>query len=283
MSLIDRVLSCADYNAEDYHPLLVDGHKVGQVSARAAGELANFGTIFDFINMEIHLSQDIKGFKERSTIMSEVARNLFDRGLIVGWREELYPVAPKFGVPALFNIERAAVPFFGIRGYGVHINGWLGSGNEPQMWIGRRSRSKPTGAGQLDQVVAGGLPFGIGLMENVIKECQEEASIGALLARQAIPVGTVSYITKREEGLRHDVLFNYDLRLPENFTPINGDGEVDEFMLWPISKVVHEVGREGVFKFNSALVVIDYLVRHGFISPESPGYTEIVSGLHREG
>ena len=86
----------------------------------------------------------------------------------------------------------------------------------------------------------------------------------------------------REEGLRHDVLFNYDLRLPENFTPINGDGEVDEFMLWPISKVVHEVGREGVFKFNSALVVIDYLVRHGFISPEIPGYTEIVSGLHRE-
>ena len=282
MSLIDRVLSCADYNAGDYRPLLVDGQQVGQVSAGSAGELADFGTIFDFINMEIHLSQDIKGFKERTTIMGEVARSLFDKGMIVGWRKELYPVASKFGEPALFNIERAAVPFFGIRAYGVHVNGWLGSGKEPQMWIGRRSRSKPTGAGQLDQVVAGGLPSGIGLMENVIKECQEEASIGALLARQAIPVGTVSYITKREEGLRHDVLFNYDLCLPENFTPNNGDGEVDEFMLWPMSKVLEEVGREGIFKFNSALVVIDYLVRHGFISPESPGYTEIVSGLHRE-
>ena len=283
MSLIDRVLSCADYNSEDYHPLLVDSQKVGQISTRAAGVLADFGKIFDFINKEFHLSQNFKGFKQRSTIMSEVARNLFDRGLIAGWRGELYPVAFKFGAPALFNIERAAVPFFGIRGYGVHINGWLEIENEPHMWIGRRSLSKPTGAGQLDQVVAGGLPSGIGLMENVIKECQEEASISAVLASQAIPVGTVSYITKREEGLRRDVLFNYDLRLPENFTPINGDGEVDEFMLWPISKVLQEVGREGVFKFNSALVVIDYLVRHGFISPETPGYTEIVSGLHREG
>ena len=51
MSLIDRVLSCADYNAEDYHPLLVDGQKVGQISTRAAGVLADFGKIFDFINI----------------------------------------------------------------------------------------------------------------------------------------------------------------------------------------------------------------------------------------
>ncbi len=280
MTLLDRVRSCADYNCEEFYPLLVDGNRVGQVSARNVGNLTDFKSIFEFNRADIHLRKNIRGFRHRSSAMREVAEKLSSRGLISGWRNELYPVAHKFGVPAIFDIERAAVPFFGFRGYGVHVNGWVKVGDDVHMWIGRRSYTKPTGAGELDQIVAGGLPSGINVMDNVIKECQEEANIDALMAKQAVPVGTVSYKTKRKEGLRNDVLFNYDLCLPLDFKPINMDGEVEEFMLWPISKVLREVAKEGVFKFNSALVIIDFLVRHGFIESDSPGYTEIVSGLH---
>jgi hypothetical protein len=41
----------------------------------------------------------------------------------------------------------------------------------------------------LDNMVAGGQPLGIGLMENVIKECGEEAGIPEAIARRAIPIG----------------------------------------------------------------------------------------------
>ena len=35
------------------------------------------------------------------------------------------------------------------------------------------------------------------------------------------------------------------------------------------------------FKPNINLVVIDFLVRHGHIPPESPGYLRLVSGLRQ--
>ena len=280
MSLLERVRTCGVYHPENYRPFMVDGQIIGRIDVEALIELADFGDVFRFEDEQVHLKSHIQGFNGRTATMAEVTGELRDRGLVVGWRDEPYPVGTGFSEPALFNIERAAVPFFGVRGYGVHINGWVETDDGPHMWIGRRSLSKPTGPGLLDQMVAGGQPSGMSLLDNVVKECREEAGIEEQLARQARPVGTISYITTREEGLRHDVLFNYDLRVPLDFLPVNEDGEVAEFMLWPMAQVLEEVSERDTFKFNAALVVIDFLVRHGFVDPELPGYTEIVSGLH---
>ena len=41
----------------------------------------------------------------------------------------------------------------------------------------------------LDHIVAGGLPYGITHMDNVIKECEEEASIPEDLARLSKATG----------------------------------------------------------------------------------------------
>lgn len=69
-------------------------------------------------------------------------------------------------------------------------------------------------------------PFGISCIDNVVKECGEEASIPEELARQARPVGLVSYMYMMEQGLKPDVLFCYDLKLPADFVPKPLDGEV---------------------------------------------------------
>ena len=42
------------------------------------------------------------------------------------------------------------------------------------LWVARRSVNKPNWPGKLDHIVAGGQPYGISVMENVIKECEEE-------------------------------------------------------------------------------------------------------------
>lgn len=63
-------------------------------------------------------------------------------------------------------------------------------------------------------------------MENVIKECEEEAGIPKELAQLAKPVGAVSYAYIQEVGFKQDVLFVFDLLLPEDFVPIPNDGEV---------------------------------------------------------
>jgi 8-oxo-dGTP pyrophosphatase MutT (NUDIX family) len=63
-------------------------------------------------------------------------------------------------------------------------------------------------------------------MENVIKECQEEAGMDVALASTARPVGAVSYRTVSATGLKPDVLFVYDIQLPPSFQPVPQDGEV---------------------------------------------------------
>jgi hypothetical protein len=60
----------------------------------------------------------------------------------------------------------------------------------------------------------------------VVKECGEEAGIPEHLARQARPVGYVSYASMQPEGLKPDVLFCYDIELPRDFVPRPQDGEV---------------------------------------------------------
>lgn len=47
--------------------------------------------------------------------------------------------------------------------------------------------------GMLDHIVAGGLPHGISPMDNVIKECEEEASIPEDLARLTKATGGLSF------------------------------------------------------------------------------------------
>jgi hypothetical protein len=178
-------------------------------------------------------------------------------------------------------MERAAVPAFGVRAYGIHVNGFVGQGPEMRLWVGRRSHRKPTFPGQLDHLVAGGQPAGLGLEENLLKECAEEALLPADLARRARPVGITSYLTVTEEGLRDDVLFNYDLELPADFVPVNADGEIEEFFLWPIERVIEELAATDRFKFNVAFVVIDFLIRHGFVGPEDPDYLELVRAQRR--
>lgn len=162
------------------------------------------------------------------------------------------------------------------------MNGYVKTpSGDIEMWVARRSHNKPTWPGKLDHIVAGGQPYGISPMDNVIKECEEEAGIEAALASKAIPVGAVSYCSKQRQGIKRDVLFCYDLNLPDSFVPRVNDGEVQEFFRLPVRQVLNIVSRtEGdTYKDNCNLVVLDFMVRHGIISPEMPGYLEILRGL----
>ena len=211
---------------------------------------------------------------------------LRDEGVITGWRDELYPVLTSFEAPPVLLMERAASVYFGIKAYGVHVNGYVErEDGGMDMWVARRAKSKPTWPGRLDHIVAGGQPHGISPTDNVVKECGEEAGIAKELAEKAVPVGAVSYCSEYSYGLKRDVLFCYDLKLPDEFVPVAVDGEVDDFCRMPVERVVDVVKRRveehgnDTYKDNCNLVVIDFLVRHGFIGPETPGYLDIIRGL----
>lgn len=60
------------------------------------------------------------------------------------------------------------------------------------------------------------------------------------------------------------------------------DGEVESFELMDIEKVKDIISSTDDFKDNCNLVIIDFMVRHGLLQPESPGYLDIVSGLRQK-
>ena len=101
------------------------------------------------------------------------------------------------------------------------------------------------------------------------------------LAAQALPVSAISYTRETSGGLKPDVLFVYDLALPPDFTPRNTDGEIDGFKLWPVERVLATVREGFAFKYNVHLVLIDFALRHGFISPDEPDYLALCQGLRQ--
>jgi isopentenyldiphosphate isomerase len=151
----------------------------------------------------------------------------------------------------------------------------------PLIWVARRAKSKPTYPGMLDNTVAGGQPVGLGLHDNMVKECWEEAGIPEELARKAVCTGAITYRMDAEDGLKPDVQFCFDLELPADFVPRNTDGEIDEFFAWPWRKAAEVVSETREFKFNCNLVLIDFFVRHGLVDPGRADYLDIVAGLRR--
>jgi hypothetical protein len=280
MSYLERINACKSPDLSGYLPFVVDGMVIGYVKPEFASQLKDFPETFSVDDVQLGLNERLKGHESRTEAVGVVLERLMEQGVVPGWRGEKYKVATSFAAPALFDIERAAVALFGTIGYGVHLNGVVHTDNRLSMWIGRRSLSKPTGPGKLDQIVAGGQPVGISLMGNLIKECGEEADIPESIAAGSIPVGAVTYITERPEGLRRDVLFNYDLVLPNDFEPRNTDGEIEDFHLMTVNEVADRVRDTNDFKFNCAMVVIDFLIRHGYIEPDHPDYIELIDGLH---
>lgn len=281
MSFLDRIAECNAHDLSGFLPFRVDEVRVGWVSRGFAARLAAFPGAFSTTEREVALVDALAGYEARTAAVDRALRALAADGVFPGWRDEPYPVGAGFRDAPLFEMERAAVPSFGVRAYGVHVNAFLRRPDGIHMWIARRARDKPTYPGMLDNAIAGGQPVGLGLMENVVKEAGEEAGVPPELARRAVAVGAISYICQEGETLKPDVMFNFDLELPEGFTPRNADGEIDSFMLMPASEVMRITERTREFKFNCALVNIDFFVRHGLIPPEHPDYLAIQQGLRR--
>lgn len=283
MSFLDRVNECRRFDPAAYRPFRVDGVDVGLVGhgfAAALGASAAAADVFVVGDDAVALSSDLPAEAgARTAAVAGALRPLAERGLLPGWRDEPYVVAAAPGRPSLFTMERAAVPKFGIIAAGVHVNGYVRAADGLRMWVGRRALNKPNSPGKLDQLVAGGQPAGWSVFDTVIKESGEEADIPPALAGTAIPVGALTYRTEQPEGLRRDILYNYDLELPAEFVPRNTDGELSEFHLWPIERVIDTVRDGDEFKFNCSLVVIDFLIRHGYIRPDEPDYLDLVHGL----
>jgi isopentenyldiphosphate isomerase len=281
MSFLDRIAACNTADTSAYLPFRVDGQQVGWLRPAFAQHLAAWPEVFALDDAGVRLLDSVQGAGQRTETIAGVIHSLIDQGVIGYDLQEPYPVTTGDRDRPLFLMDRGAVVHFGIRAFGQHLNGYVHRNDGLSMWIGRRASDRRIAPGKLDNLVAGGLPHGIGLMENLAKECDEEAGMSAALAREAVPAGSISYLAEAEQGLKPDVMYCYDLELPDGFVPVCNDGEVESFELMPIEEVAAIVRDSDDFKPNCSLVIIDFLIRHGLLGPGDPEYAELLTGLRR--
>jgi len=281
MDYFRHIEACNPPIREEFWPWYIDDLAVGWVRPEFVAELTCFPEVFEVRDRELRLVPHLQGFAARSEAIAGAARGLAAAGVTPHYMDEPYAVTPGGRDAALCVVDRSAAAHFGVRSFGQHLNGFVRGPDGIRMWIGRRARDRLLFPGALDNMVAGGLPHSLGLEENLVKECMEEAGVPGELARRAVAVGAVSYTRVAQRGLRRDLLYCYDLELPAGFRPVNTDGEVEEFMLLPIAEVAALVRETDDFKLNCNLVVIDFLIRHGWLDPQSPEYLDLVLGLRQ--
>lgn len=282
MGYLGHILSCNQKDSDHFIPFTVDGRVSGWLKKPFAERLHQWPQVFEISATEVRLHRTLNGFNSRTIAMTQVTDQLVAEGVIERRHGEQYPVTLDRRDQAIMLIDRAAAPYFGIRVFGQHLNGYVRRGNEILMWIAKRSEHKWDFPGKLDNLVGGGLPFDLSPQKNLIKECQEEASIPLTLANQARSVGVVTHCSETDKGLSSEVIYCYDLELPDDFVPVSNDGEVEDFYLWPLDKVAQIVRDTEAFKMNCNLVIIDFLIRHGYLGPESNNYLQLVAGLHTQ-
>lgn len=262
-------------------PFYTGNVRVGWVRRDFAEQLQVYEDVFWFDADAVHLHRDLDDFDARTQAISAVVEDLHNRGVIGPLLGEIYPVTASHMASPEFLIDRTVASYFGTRTFGQHLNGYVGQGDQLRMWVGRRAQHRGYEPGKLDQLAAGGFPYAVSAMDNLRKECQEEAGMPASLADQAVATGAITCCYENQRGVKPETLYCYDLQVPEDFIPVCTDEEVDEFLLMPIQEVAELVHDTDQFKLNCNLVVIDFLIRHGYLTAEDRDYDLLVNGLHQ--
>ena len=164
------------------------------------------------------------------------------------------------------EMERAAVPWFGVRAFGPHMTGYVRRKDGLHIWVPRRSYEQadlPRPARQH----RGRRPARRHRPAREPDQGMRRGSLDPARTRRARPRPWASSPTgtSRAAQLKPDIMTCFDLELPEDFTPRANDGEVHSFELWPVSRVFETVRDTTEFKYNCNLVLIDFFVRHGLL------------------
>ena len=205
---------------------------------------------------------------ERDAFFAQANAALHQAGLIVAWRDEVYPVWSLADQTLLATFERAASRFWGTLTLGAHCNGYVAdeTGRPQRLWIARRSPTKATDPGLLDNLIGGGVPHGQTPWQTVLREGWEEAGLVPEQMRAMRPGRILRVARDIPEGFMREAISVYDLALPVGLTPCNQDGEVAELRCLPVAEALAHAA-SAAMTVDAALVTLDFALRHRLLTP----------------
>jgi isopentenyldiphosphate isomerase len=285
----------ASRHAKSYVALVIEEDCVGQVHAPLVMDLLELvdrdGQPYWLEEHDENGDTIILQFcpgKDKTAALNAVTECFIRTGRIQKRHGDLIsiPIPPPGSIDVL--VDRNAAPLLGIPSVGVHLNCFNKAQKENgiSLWMAQRIATKSTFPNAWDVTVAGGQPHGLTLQENLQKEAFEEAGIApTLVATQASSVSCLSQMTSKPDGscLKHSLYYCWDMQVSSDFVPTPTDGEVTKFELWNSETLLEEVQRGKRLRPAMRLVVTDFLIRHGVITPDNePDYAKLQAAMHRD-
>jgi 8-oxo-dGTP pyrophosphatase MutT (NUDIX family) len=251
------------------------------VKSSFAEQLDNWPELFSVRPRGVGIIGDFDSPDHRSVAIGEVIEALATAGFIKGWRNEQVSVAESFYAQPVFHVERAATRPLGITVYGAHLNGLTVRHGRPCVWLARRAADKDVDPSRLDNLAAGRIARGHTPRSTMIKEAWEEAGVPETLAQHIKSSGATRTSHDTAEGLHAEIVFAHDLIVPDDFTPANQDGEVAEFLCVPIDDVIRMLdSNPEEFTSDAVLVMVDCLVRRGYLTAARHDYLDLIAAIH---
>jgi len=279
LSLIKKFnkLNNFSYNS-DYYDLICNKRKVGIVHHIVAEDIITNISDISLENKKLYFNATT--FQKLSETCKKIAKLLLLKKKLKNLSKEFFSCRETLNGKEFFQLDRSLVEWLGIRGYGVHMLAYTRQDNSYKIWIPKRNKNKLVEPSKLDNTVAGGIKTGENIYDALKREALEEAGIGMSKLKKAKLVGTINYSWKNKlYTVRRDTLYIFDLEVNKNFRPYCLDGEVDEFQLLDWKKVLKLVQDTNKFKNNCALVVANFLVRHGLLNNKNEKHYEEILRL----
>lgn len=246
---------------------LLDGGRLIPVGTVARRHLHTLGRWPGVLAVGEHGVDLVCDAAARTRALADIHATLRAEGMILGWRDEPYALVDEtLALHAI--IERAAARFWGTLTFGVHANGYVcdAAGRPSHLWIARRSATKATDPGKLDNLVGGGVPHGQPLRQALVREAWEEAGLPPALAARATEGRLIRLDRDIPEGRAFEFLQVYDLELPAGHVPANQDGEVMGFARLSLAEAADAAAGDEM-TVDAALVTLDFLLRRGGLDP----------------
>ncbi|WP_293750682.1 NUDIX domain-containing protein [Limnohabitans sp. Rim8] len=212
---------------------LCDGINIGWVSADRAQDMVALLPGCTLVQGRLRWQTAADQALQRSQALQAFLVQQAAHGRLTGWRGEFFawwpdtPAwPPALDVPPFLCVERAGFRHLGMMSHAVHIHGFLPQGD---LWCGRRSGHKAIDPGLLDNLAAGGLTAGESPLSTAVRELAEEAGLHLSEPSRLRGSGVIRTQRPEPQGWHDEQLLVYTLHLSERETPINADGEVQEF------------------------------------------------------
>ncbi|MGL4995774.1 MAG: NUDIX hydrolase [Deefgea sp.] len=260
MSQITEYLcSQPQFSSEGLIRLFLNQCPAGWIEKDIAAELLNFSNEWTNHNGSIYIGND--NLNEQ---LQRAAHHLQERGLILGWRNENYGVCVEDNTGAVdFDrpvcaLERATFRRFGFVSRAIHVNAYYPDGT---ICLGKRAHTKSIDPNRLDNMAAGGIPIYESIYDCAIRELAEEAGVPNDTAKNIQLIESIHIQRNEIDGTHNEILYCFDLALPEYFTPQNQDGEVSGFYRKNPNEVITLLPE---MTWDAGRVMAEFLIRRGW-------------------